>query len=237
MDYLLLLAVLPGVLIAFYVYSKDAIEKEPGKLLFKLFLGGVICIAPAILLELLGSYLLYGDFWASADEYTSNLVIFVENFLVIALAEEACKFFVLKKTTWRHEAFNYRFDGIVYSVFAGMGFAVLENVLYVFDYGIGNAISRALTSIPGHAAFAVCMGIFYAEAKACENRGEKGKATKNLVLALILPIFMHGFFDFCLSANEWYWFLLFYVYIIVVDIVMIKKIKSFSKKDEMIIFH
>ena len=83
----------------------------------------------------------------------------LENFLAVALVEEACKRWVVLKFAWRSPAFDYRFDAVVYCVFAALGFAALENILYVAEYGFAVAVSRALLSVPGHCFFAVYMGL------------------------------------------------------------------------------
>lgn len=229
MKALLLLAVLPGVLIAAWIYKKDKIESEPGRLLAKLFLLGCLSIIPAILLELLANYILSGSF--NGIENPTVFQIFIEYFLGVGLVEEACKYFVLKKCSWKNDEFNFRFDAIVYSIFTCMGFAVLENIFYVAGSGFGTAISRALISIPGHASFAICMGIYYGQAKLCELKGDAKGVKSNLRKAIFMPMLMHGFFDFCLSVDSVIMMILFFVYIIIVDIVIIKKSKYYSKND------
>lgn len=154
-DLLLTLAVLPGFLLIRFVYQLDSIEKEPTELLTKLvFVGAAACV-PAIVLELIAEGLL--DFFFPME---SIIYYFFEAFLGIALIEELCKLYVLKKYTWTHPAFNFRFDAIVYAVCVSMGFAILENIFYCMEGGIDTAFARAITSIPGHGVFGVFMGIF-----------------------------------------------------------------------------
>jgi RsiW-degrading membrane proteinase PrsW (M82 family) len=60
--------------------------------------------------------------------------------------------------------FDEHFDGIVYAVCVGMGFAGLENIMYVFqnmDDWMSVSVARAIFSVPGHFFFAVSMGYFY----------------------------------------------------------------------------
>ncbi|MBO4352139.1 MAG: PrsW family intramembrane metalloprotease, partial [Eggerthellaceae bacterium] len=105
--------------------------------------------------------------------------------------------------TVRHNPeFNYVFDGIVYAVAVALGFAALENVLYVFDGGIEVAISRAIFAVPGHAADGVVMGCFYGLARKYEMEGYKGKAFSHRVMALLFPILEHGIYDFSLSTGN-----------------------------------
>ena len=95
------LAVLPALILFFYVYKLDKIEKEDSKLLIKLFLLGAATIISAIVLELIGMALLSMFFEKGETAY-----IFIANFLVVAVAEEGGKYLVLKKNTWNHEEFN-----------------------------------------------------------------------------------------------------------------------------------
>ena len=228
MKWLVTLAVLPGILIMLWVYKKDKIEKEPKGLLLKLFVLGAISVIPAALLEIGAGWILESSVTDGLDEIH---IIAIENFAGVELIEEAGKYFFLKKVSWKHPAFDYRFDGIVYAVVVSMGFAVVENIMYVVENGFGNAIVRALISVPGHASFAICMGAYYGAAKVAESWGDQVQSEKLRAKALWMPVFMHGFFDFCLSVDSWIALIVFFVYIIVVDIVIIKKIKKYSRED------
>lgn len=228
MGFLLALAVIPGMLIMFYVYKKDSIEKEPKKLIIKLFLFGVLSVIPAAVIEIIASDVIYGQ---AGDAEATYLQLLIEYFCVVGLAEEWLKYIFLKKGSWKNKAFDYRFDAIVYAVTVSMGFAVFENIFYVIENGLGNALSRAVISIPGHASFAICMGIYYGQAKLHDFRGEKKACKRNLFLAVFMPLLMHGFFDFCLSADSALLIVIFFIYIIAVDIIMFRKIKKYSSED------
>ncbi|MBP5600381.1 MAG: PrsW family intramembrane metalloprotease [Lachnospiraceae bacterium] len=229
MRLLLIAAVLPGLFIMYYVYKKDWVEKEPIGLIIKLLVFGAIAVVPAVLLELLGSVIVYGGI--DEPSFVTRTQVFLDNFVVVAVSEELCKFLFLKKLTWKHPAFDYRFDAIVYSVSVSMGFAILENIMYVFEHGLSIALTRALISIPGHACFAVTMGVFYGQAKLNERLERRSPMKTDLFMAVLLPVLMHGFFDFCLSIDSGLYTALFYVFIIVADIICLRLIKNFSKKD------
>ncbi len=229
MRLLVALAVIPGIVVLMYVYKKDRIEKEPTRLLLKLFFLGALSIIPSIIFEYLASYLIYESF--DTPENATTFQIFIENFLGVGLVEEFFKYVMLKKGSWKNENFNYRFDAIVYAVCVSMGFAVVENISYVTSYGIGNAITRALLSIPGHACFAICMGIYYGQAKLFEKYGGIRKCKRNLRLAVIMPMLMHGFFDFSLSVDSYVLYYSFFAYAIIVDIICLKKVKKYSEQD------
>ena len=141
------------------------------------------------------------------------------------------KFAVMKLRTWKSVEFNYTFDAVVYAVSASLGFAALENVMYVFSGGFGVALMRALTSIPGHAVFGVFMGLHYGLARRAAAFGNEKAANRELRLAYLIPVLLHGFYDFCLSVNGWIWTLIFFVFYIGLVIAAFIKVKKFAAED------
>ena len=51
------------------------------------------------------------------------------------------------------------------------------------------------TAVPGHACFAVFMGFFYSKAKYAAITQKKGKCLSNILLAIFVPIVIHGIYD------------------------------------------
>ena len=145
--FLLLAALVPAAFLMVQVYRLDRIEKEPPGLLLKLALFGALSGLAAGAIE--GALTRLLDVTLGG----SMLRLVLENFLAVALVEEACKRWVVLKFAWNHPAFDYRFDAVVYCVFSALGFAALENILYVAEYGFAVAVSRALLSVPGHCFF------------------------------------------------------------------------------------
>ena len=224
---LMLLAVLPAVVLLRMVWKMDTIETEPTDLLAKLFVGGGLSIISAVVLGMIGSGVILSWFIPG-----SLIYIFLDNFVCTALVEEGGKYFVLKKLTWNHPAFDYTFDAVVYAVTAALGFATLENILYVFEGGIGTAIFRAILSVPGHAIDGVFMGSYYGLAKLCEVRGEQQGRSWHLRLALLVPTLMHGFYDFCLESGNDFLLLAFLVFEIVITITAIRRLKKLAREDQ-----
>jgi len=155
---LLAIAIAPAAILLFYVYQKDKYEREPLGLLFKIMVFGALACIPAAVLEMLIEPLLMAG---TESEASSLWAIFVYAVLGVGLVEEGCKFFVLQRSSWRSPYFSQRFDGIVYAVSASLGFALLENILYVMSSGFSVGIMRALTAVPMHCAFGVFMGLQY----------------------------------------------------------------------------
>ena len=229
MDFALLLAVVPPLFLMHYVYRLDAIEKEPPGLIMKLvFLGMASCI-PAGLIE----SLLCNVLFSFMDPFGLPAIL-IEHFLIIAMAEEGVKFWVPKRT-WNDPAFNYRFDGVVYAVAAAIGFALLENVMYVFSSEggeIATGIMRAVTSIPGHCTFGVFMGLYYGEAKLASVRGDEVLSRYMMKKAYHIPVLLHGFYDFVLSTDYDFMIIVFYIYIFVLYKYAKKRIQAAAASDE-----
>lgn len=188
-NHLTALAVIPGLLIIIYVYAKDRVEKEPLGLIIKLLLFGVIsCICAG-----------YAEMFASSflPQYPAGSVGYalINAFALAAFWEEILKFCALKLASWKHPSFNYRFDGVVYGVSAAVGFAVYENIMYVAQFGMQTAIARAFTAVPLHAFCGVFMGVFYAYAKKAAILGRSGQKIFFNVLALVVPMLIHGVYD------------------------------------------
>lgn len=218
MDALILiaLAVLPALGIAYYVYWRDQHEPEPHKYLIYCFLFGMLSTIPAIILETYGGSLGYGISYNMFDT-------FIYAFVVIALTEEFVKYFFLRYYIYPKDEFCEPMDGIVYSVMVSMGFAALENILYVLKGGTGLAIIRALTAIPAHAAFAVFMGYFVGLAKFESN---KGKKMLLLATGLLSATVIHGAYDFfIMQRNEEGLMILTFVVLIVSVVMSFKLIK------------
>ena len=109
LNVILAAALIPCIVLLVYIYKKDTVEKEPTGLLIRLFIFGCLSTIPAVILETIGINLLT---YIGLDPQ-SILFIALENFLVIGLAEEFSKRFMLKWQSWKNPAFNYVFDGVV----------------------------------------------------------------------------------------------------------------------------
>jgi len=218
---LILAAVLPVAFFLYFIYRQDKLDKESPRMLWRLFTGGVLCSVAASVLEYL-----YEIFIGTAQTVQG---VFLEMFLGVGLVEEDCKLFMLRRRSWNSPEFNCRFDGIVYAVFVSLGFACIENILYVFRYGLGSAVTRALLSIPGHTVFGVFMGAFYSDAKLAQVSGRDPRA--RMTLALLVPMGLHGFYDFCLTVGSKTMTEIFFLYALVLDVAAFVTVRRRSLTD------
>lgn len=222
-----LAAVLPAYFLLRYVYRHDTIEKEPAPLLWSLVLMGCLAALCSGALEAIGEYLL--NIFVSA---ASPVYVILLAFLIVAVIEEGTKLFFLKLRTWNHPAFNYRFDGVVYAVFVSLGFAALENLQYVTNYGLSVALPRALLAIPGHMSFAIFMGVYYGRAKHFENHGCPEASRRSLRSGYCTAVFLHGFYDACAMIGTTWSSILFVIFVILMFSLAYRTLKQESASDE-----
>lgn len=190
------LAILPSIILARRVLAYDRIEKEPFGLLAKLFVLGMLSCIPAGIIEGIGSAPI--SYIAQSKGMLSALMFL----LLVPGAEECMKYLVLG-TTRKNPNFNYAFDGIVYGTMVGLGFATLENILYVFEFQtISTAIMRGLLSVPLHCTCGIFMGYYYGVYRGLEARGKWDEARKARSMALVVPWMIHGIYDFSLDVDS-----------------------------------
>lgn len=226
MEFLLSIAILPVFLLCYFIYQKDA-HKEPGALLAKLFGFGCLTAIPILIVEL------FLDPFFSTDHVIDFLTLFINVFVGIALIEEGFKWLVIKFIGFDNNEFDEIYDSIVYSVFVSLGFACVENIMYVFYYGFGTGIVRALTAIPGHTSFGVIMGYFFSKAKVNQMNHNNGLVTQNLICSLAVPAVIHTLYDAIIMYAEntkMYSFeILFLIFIIILFICCFLIVQRISK--------
>lgn len=190
---ILFAALLPAIVLWLYVWKKDP-QKEPTALLVKAVLWGVAICIPVALIELGIDRILLGTDAAPKTLIDTTLGAF----LSAALPEEAFKLLALWLVLRKNPYFDEHYDGIVYAVSVGLGFAAFENILYVFseDNWVGVAFTRALLAVPGHYAFAVLMGYYYSLHHFVD------RSTKTALYIFFLPFMAHGIYDAIAMSGE-----------------------------------
>ncbi|MBQ9874651.1 MAG: PrsW family intramembrane metalloprotease [Thermoguttaceae bacterium] len=181
-----------------------------------LFLGGALATAPILLCEI-GLTEIFDP-----DPKTIRGA-FIDAFVVAGFVEETFKFIVLMLFVLTTSRFIRYVRGISFAAFVSMGFAFVENIFYIVQHDLPNhhlitAITRALTSIPGHFSFAVLMGYFLSLAVLGKNKGvnilktkgafaeasasRKWNFFKYLALSYLSAVGAHGVYDFLLMVGR-----------------------------------
>jgi RsiW-degrading membrane proteinase PrsW (M82 family) len=191
------IALAPGAAIMLYIYLKDKHEREPLVLLLISFVYGML----STLITLVISWPLEILVVLRQNDIVHE---FFSAFFKVALVEEFSKFIFVRFVLYPNKNFNEPFDGIVYAVMVSMGFATLENIVYVFQYGFEIAILRMFTAVPAHATFGVLMGYFLGKGKFTHHR----RLYYSLIALLVATVF-HGTYDYFLFIAEvtgvWAW--------------------------------
>ena len=190
-----LTALLPIAILVYYIYQKDKKSPEPTGQLLKAFFYGILSIplsfCMSIPLGLIGVY---------PTEATSIFGSVSAAFFGAAIPEEIAKFFLLWLVLRKNRFFDEKMDGIVYAVCISLGFAALENIMYLFsnvESYLSVGISRAIFSVPGHFCFGILMGYYYSLAKFYPKT-----PLKNKILILVAPIIVHGLYDSILFITD-----------------------------------
>ena len=236
---LLLISILPSIFLGKYIYDNDKVEKEPKRLLLKLFLFGIVSIFIALILTLYGKLFVPYLF----INHNDILGIILSYFIGVGIVEEFSKLIMVYVGSWYDDNFDYQYDGLVYSVYVSLGFATIENIMYVLDKGLSTnlitglltGLLRALLSVPGHVFFGIFMGYYYGLAKK-EDRSNNNKTKYYLLMALLIPALLHGIFDSTITIISTYQnsyisdltILIYLIFIIILYILSFRKVKVLS---------
>jgi protease PrsW len=182
-------AVAPAIALLSFFYLKDKYETEPLSLVVKIYIFGVLLVFPVMVLQ-----------FGFKEEL--SVPLFADAFLTSGLLEEFFKWFLVFYGAYLHEEFNEPYDGIVYAAALSLGFASMENIFYLYTFGIEEALVRALLPVSGHALFGVIMGFYLGKGKFSEGR----KKMIYLLLSLAIPVLLHGTFNFLLLSETQYIF-------------------------------
>ncbi len=195
MTFALFFGIVPPILLLYYIWTLDKVEQEPIGLVLKTFFFGMLSVIPAVVLEIFGGGLLS----FIGVPYDTWLYYALDCFLVVAFAEEFSKRMMARFSIWNNPEFNYRFDAVLYLTASALGFAAAENIMYLIDSDLGGVLGRL---IPVHTICGVFMGYYLGFAKTAELDGDREALKKWNRLSLLVPMLIHGFYDFTLSTGS-----------------------------------
>ena len=146
-----LIAFTPGLFWLWFFLRQDIYRPEPRRLIALTFALGCLSTIPAAILE--------GIFLADFElEEGTLLGTTAAMLLVVGPIEEACKFAAVRLKPYRSLYFDEPIDGLVYAAAASLGFASLENLVYVALFGPTVMILRAPLSTLAHLVFGSIWG-------------------------------------------------------------------------------
>jgi len=186
----------PALVAMWFVDRLDAKRPEPARTRRLVTFFGMLSVIPALFAELV----LAGTLGEQVGPQMTYQGSSFHAFIVAACVEEACKIGVVYYVVWRRPEFDERMDGIVYASRAGLGFALVENVMYLLNSAsLGGElqlwIMRAVLAVPGHAMWTGMIGAMAA------RRRFDGKGL-GLVGGYLLAVAFHGTYDFCVYVQQ-----------------------------------
>ena len=194
-----IVAAAPSLFLLTFFYLKDRYEREPLQHILMAFGLGLYAMIAA------------HGIASTAEEWVSRewlmmggeLAKLFDAFVLSGFVEELAKWVVLVAAIYHWDEFDEPLDGVVYGVAVALGFATLENLMFVTRLGLGVAWMRALFAVPAHALFGATMGYYAGRCKF--DRG--GKLWRDRALCLFAPTGFHGCYDYALhrgmGAHVW----------------------------------
>ncbi|MFC4557405.1 glutamic-type intramembrane protease PrsW [Virgibacillus kekensis] len=198
----------PAFALLSFFYLKDRFT-EPIALIVKTFLFGALLVFPIMFIQ----------YAFTAENLTDST--FIQSFALIGFTEEFFKWFIFVYLIYNHTEFDAHYDGIVYAVSISLGFATVENLLYLLSHGIEYAFVRALFPVSSHALFGVIMGYHFGKAKIKEKHKKR-----NITLALLFPFLLHGSYDYILTTVTSEWLALLIPFMILLWFMGIRRVKT-----------
>ena len=230
------LGIAPALFWLWYFYRKDNYEPEPQKLIFRAFLLGMVAVVPAAAIELfVNLFLPFLRVSAQPNlERTDIIILAVGMFLVVGPVEEIAKYLTVRTTIYKHPEFNEVMDGVIYSSSTALGFAALENVVYIatgimdegFGGGLGTAAVRAILATPAHVAFSATWGYYLGMYKMRATLGIASLSERTVWKGIIYASLMHGAWDFIIFYGS----TLGYIYFVPFSIMVFLIFRSLSRR-------
>ncbi|WP_059103529.1 glutamic-type intramembrane protease PrsW [Shouchella shacheensis] len=180
-------ALAPIVALLSYVYLRHAYSKKMTLLVLRTFVIGVLLVIPILVLQ-----------YAFTEEGLLT-GMFSQAFILYGFTEEFFKWLLLFVFAYQHGQLQRPSDGIVFGVSISLGFASLENILFLIAHGLETAIGRALMPVAAHAIYGIVMGYYIGHAK-----HRQGRRLRYLLMALLIPVMLHSVYDLILILFQHY---------------------------------
>lgn len=206
------ISLIPALGLAICIFSLDRLEKEPVRRLLMLFIGGAVIYFPVTFLRpkagmLIDTMMSSGITFSmtSVVTYTNLSVEYIHRvsiaFFAVAFIEETGRWLVVNLLGFHSTDYDCFFDGIVYGAFTALGFAVCESLFYAMYHGTDTFLLNALGHLPIKLMFGVVSGLFLSCARGAQSAGQEGRKRFFLSLSLIIPMLLHGVYEFIRSGT------------------------------------
>ena len=191
---LLALGFAPGLFWFWLIYQRGRYLPAPMALVVRAFLFGALLVVPVAAVE----FALTG--FGAIDSFQADLslsVIIYAAFIVAGLTEELSKFLVVRYALYNSPYFSQPLDGLIFGSAAALGFASLENVGYMVQFGPAVMLVRGPVSTLAHVLFSAPWAFALGRQK---RMGRSGTALVWISLAGAMAL--HGLFNFLLFSQD-----------------------------------
>ncbi len=187
-----LLSLVPCIIWLWYFSSRNLYKRPSSRILTGTFVLGGLATIPALFLNLFGQSMLIGIFGPGQMTHLLALLF------VVGPVEEISKFAVVFLFPYRSSEFDEPLDGVVYSATAALGFAAIENFVYLAQNEPTLVLLRGPLSNPGHALFSALWGLSLSRARAAPNLFRERFPI--LATGILAASLLHSLFDILLVA-------------------------------------
>ncbi|MEQ6376212.1 glutamic-type intramembrane protease PrsW [Bacillaceae bacterium S4-13-58] len=206
---LLAVSIAPGFALLSFFYLKERLSSEPIGFVLRCFIFGALLVFPIMFIQ----YVFKVENIGQSPFFSS--------FVLSGLLEEFFKWFIFLYTVYKHTSFDKPYDGIVYGVAISLGFATVENLLYLLANGVNFAIGRAIFPVSSHALLGVILGFYMGKAKFMSQQS----ARKWIGYSLLIPVILHGSYDLVLEIIKENWMLALTPFMIYLWWIALRKVK------------
>jgi len=218
--FIILLSLLPCVLWLWYFYSRSRYKRPSLRVLLFTFFFGALSTIPALALNLLGQSIILN--LAGISQFSHILVLL----FVVGPVEESIKLSVVYTYAYRRPEFDEPLDGVIYSTTAALGFATVENIVYLLQNDAMLVLLRGPLSNPGHALFSSLWGLSLSRAKAAPNL--TSERLPIIVRGFVAASLLHSLFDILLVASS-RWSIIFFGLLVGVMFLLFFYVRSHIK--------
>ena len=227
--FLFIIAFIPIVSLGCFAYFKDK-NKEPIKILIEMFLAGIFATFITVMLSTFLGMIVPGY---SKLYNTRDIVgLYAFSLISVALLQEFSKWSLVYILGYNNKEYDEPYDMIVYSIFISLGFAFIENLIYVYDGGANVSLFKAFGDVVLQAGMGVYIGYFISLAKLAHL--DKKPYLKYVLLSLAVPCILHSILDYLLVLGNLVFIFLFIVAIVITYYFAYKNISRLSSMNRVI---
>lgn len=204
------MAFAPAILWGWAFYNSSRYRRNNLKLLLIIYLGGMACGMIALLLNHMVEK--FTIFWPGAPETwwlegAVQLPLASSGFwIMVGVNEEFAKLIILLMVVFGLRERRDPFDGMLFAAVIALGFATIENLFYLEQYGPGVLVTRSAVTVPAHAFMSAPMGYVVVKARNLlddepEHTRVSHRAMLTILAGWLVSVGLHGAYDLWLSLG------------------------------------